>query len=79
MRSENNEGQFLRVDAVFFDNSRDWEETTIGAIGDFIPSEVEEEFRERLERTLRRRHAARLAEAAKPAADAPGTIERKSP
>jgi len=71
-RTEDDAGQHLRVDVAYPDGSKDWETATIGPVGDWIASEIEEEHRERLERTLRRRHDARLAEA-KPAA----ALERK--
>ena len=53
--------QYLRVSATFDDGSRDWEEAIIAPSGNWLPVEEVEEHRERLERTLRRRHAANLA------------------
>ena len=77
-RTEDDNGQHLRVDVAYADGSKDWEIATIGPVGDWVAPEIEEEHRERLERTLRRRHAQRQAEV-KPA-DAPGTTtERESP
>jgi hypothetical protein len=52
---EDEKSQFLRVDC-FFADSRDWIEESIGPVGDWIPSEVIEEHRERMERALRRRN-----------------------